>query len=152
MTNTPKQNVSVITVGVPDVAGSRAFYIEKLGWTPALDLPEILFLQVNHGLLLALWGRADLAADLGRPVAPDAAAGTAPVMTLSTNVDSPAEVDAAVAAFEAAGGTVVKPAQDAAFGGYHGVVGDPDGLMWEIAFNPGLTVDDDGRVRIVEIT
>jgi catechol 2,3-dioxygenase-like lactoylglutathione lyase family enzyme len=146
------QAVSVITAGVADVDRARRFYLEGLGWKAALDLPEIVFVQVNHGLLLALWGRAELVADLGLP--PASATSTAEpnsAMTLSQNVGSPAEVDAVVAEFVSAGGTVVKPPQQAAFGGYHGAVADLDGLIWEIAYNPGLTVADDGTVRIVPI-
>ncbi len=147
------QALSLITIGVAEVDRTRRFYLEGLGWKAALDLPEIIFVQVNHGLLVGFWDGAELSADLGLPASrPLSAADPNTSIMLSQNVGSPAAVDAVVAEFVAAGGTVVKAAQEAAFGGYHGAVADPDGVIWEIAFNPGLTVDDDGTVRIVPLT
>jgi catechol 2,3-dioxygenase-like lactoylglutathione lyase family enzyme len=144
------QTVSVITVGVADVDRARRFYLEGLGWKAALDLPEIVFVQVNHGLLLAVWSRADLAADFGLPHGPIGSEPN-PSVYLAENVGSPEEVDAGIAAFVAAGGSVVKEPQNAAYGGYHGAVADLDGVIWEIAYNPGFSVADDGTVRIVPV-
>lgn len=137
------QHVTLITLGVADVAVSRRFYLDGLGWEPLLDLEgEITFFQVGHGLLLGIWDIGKLGADAGAP----AAAGTS--FTLASNVDSEAAVDTAVARVRAAGGTVLKEPQWAEFGGYHAYVADPDGHRWEIAYNPGLTIDGDGTVHL----
>jgi len=141
-----QSRLDLVTLAVEDLAAARRFYVDGLGWAPALDVPgEILFLQVNHGLLIGLYAAADLATDIGldaSAVAPGAG------FTLAHNVDSPEAVREVLAQAEAAGGTVVKPAQQAAFGGYHGYFADPAGIRWEVAHNPGWHVDRDGRVTI----
>ncbi|WP_409332490.1 VOC family protein [Trujillonella humicola] len=138
--------LDLLTVAVPDLDAARRFYVDGLGWTPALDVPgEVLFVQVNAGLLLALFGAADLAADMGVP-AGDVVVGGG--FTLAHNVGSPEEVRQVVADAEAAGARVVKPPQQAAFGGFHAYLTDPGGVRWEIAHNPGLRVDADGTVHI----
>jgi catechol 2,3-dioxygenase-like lactoylglutathione lyase family enzyme len=140
---------SFITVATADLDAARTFYVERLGWSPLVDVPgEILFFQVGFGVTLGLFEAENFAADLG------AAPGSAlPVtgLTLSQNVGSSAEVDATMAAAQAAGATVVKPPQIAAFGGYHGHFADPNGLIWEIAHNPGWSVGPDGTVRLVPV-
>ncbi len=146
-----EQRVDLVTLGVRDLAVARRFYVEGLGWRPTLDLDEIVFLQVGHGLLLALFPVAALEDDIGRGAVPTVAGASAP-FALAHNVASEREVDEAIARVVAAGGMVLKPAQRAAFGGYHGYVADPDGFRWEIAHNPGLSVDPDGRVRFVPIS
>ena len=138
--------LDLLTVAVPDLDAARRFYVDGLGWTPALDVPgEVLFFQVNAGLLLALFGAADLAADMGVPV-DEVVPGAG--FTLAHNVDSPEAVRRVVADAEAAGARVVKEPQPAAFGGFHAYVTDPSGIRWEVAHNPGLRVDDDGTVHI----
>lgn len=137
--------LDLLTLAVPDLAVARRFYLEGLGWPAALDVPgEVLFLQLNQGLLVALFGAQDLAADLDAPVG---AGG----FTLAHNVDSPQAVDDGVAEFAAAGATVLKAPQRAAFGGYHAYVEDPCGLRWEVAHNPGWQVHPDGRVTIAPV-
>jgi catechol 2,3-dioxygenase-like lactoylglutathione lyase family enzyme len=135
--------LDLLTLAVPDLDVARRFYLDGLGWPAALDVPgEILFLQVNHGLLLGLFGRDDLEADMvGAPVGSGG-------FTLAHVVDSPQAVDEVVGQFEAAGATVLKAPQRAAFGGYHAYVEDPSGLRWEVAHNPGLRVHPDGTVTI----
>jgi uncharacterized protein len=138
--------LDLLTVAVPDLDDARRFYVDGLGWTPALDVPgEVLFIQVNAGLLLALFGAADLAADMGVP-AEDVVPGGG--FTLAHNVDSPDQVRRVVADAVAAGARVVKEPQQAAFGGFHAYVTDPSGVRWEVAHNPGLRVDPDGTVHI----
>lgn len=139
-----QQRAHFITLGVEDVAAARRFYVEGLGWEPTLDLEEVCFLQVAPGVLLALWGAAALAEDTGRAAPPS---GGVERLALASNVDTPDEVDAAVARVVAAGGTVLKPPQATSFG-YHAYVADPDGVCWEIAHNPGWSVDDDGTVHL----
>lgn len=135
------QHLSLVTLGVGDLTASRRFYSEGLGWTPVLDLDEIVFYQVGHGLLLGLFPLAELGADAGE----EATAGTS--FSLACNLRSEAAVDAAVERARAAGAQVLKEAQHASFGGYHAYVADPDGHRWEIAYNPGLIVEADGTVR-----
>ncbi|MYS13905.1 VOC family protein [Streptomyces sp. SID4982] len=139
------QQVSMVTLGVGDLAESRRFYSEGLGWTPLLDLDEIVFYQVGKGLALALFPLSDLAADTGSPATP----GTP--FTLAHNVGSPAEVDAAVARAREAGASVLKEPQRAAFGGYHAYFTDPDGHRWEVCHNPGWSVAEDGTVKLTAV-
>ena len=138
--------LDLLTVAVPDLDVARRFYVDGLGWTPALDVPgEVVFLQVNHGLLLGLFGAADLAADMG--VAPDQVVPGGG-FTLAHNVASPEAVRRDLDDAAAAGARVLKPPQQAAFGGFHGYVVDPAGIRWEIAYNPGLRVAGDGTGHI----
>jgi catechol 2,3-dioxygenase-like lactoylglutathione lyase family enzyme len=139
------QRLSFVTLGVTDLPRAKRFYVDGLGWTPTLDLEEVCFLQVAPGVLLALWGAADLAEDVGVDAA-DASDGLGRV-SFAHNVGSPAEVDVVVARVEAAGGSVLKAPQ-ASFFGYQAYVADPDGFRWEIAHNPGWSVDEDGTVHI----
>lgn len=140
-----EQHLSLVTLGVADLAASREFYSTGLGWSPVLDLDdEIVFYQVGHGLLIGLFPLADLGADAGV----EATAGTS--FSLASNVGSESAVDAAVERARAAGATVLKRPQRASFGGYHAYIADPDGHRWEIAYNPGLTVAPDGTVRFAE--
>ena len=123
-----------------------AFYVEGLGWPTAFDVPgEITFIQVGHGLLLALFGTAALEADIGRTGTPTT--GPAP-FTLAQVVDTEDEVIAVLDAARAAGATILKPAQRGDFGGFHGYFADPDGFRWEVATNPGWSVASDGTVSI----
>jgi catechol 2,3-dioxygenase-like lactoylglutathione lyase family enzyme len=135
----------MVTLGVGDLGASRRFYTEGLGWRPLLDLDEVVFYQVGHGIALALFPLDALSGDVGRPATP----GTS--FTLARNVDSPAEVDEAMTRAAAAGAEVLKPAQRAAFGGYHGYFADPDGHRWEICHNPGWSVAEDGTVSLTAI-
>jgi catechol 2,3-dioxygenase-like lactoylglutathione lyase family enzyme len=137
--------LSLLTLGVHDLAAARRFYVEGLGWPPALDVPgAVVFIQVGHGLLLSLYPADELAAEAG--TTPGGGA-TAP-MTLAHNVDGPEQVDAILAEAVAAGGTLVAPGQPRDWGGYSGYFADPDGFRWEVAHNPGLTVGPDGTVSL----
>lgn len=139
------QRLSLVTLGVDGLAASRRFYSEGLGWPPLLDLDEVVFYQLGPGVALALFRLTDLSADIGHPVT----AGSA--FTLARNVDSPTEVDALMAQARAAGASVLKEAQPAAFGGYHGYFADPDGHRWEVCHNPGWSVADDGSVTVAAV-
>lgn len=123
-----------MTLAVRDLDASRRFYIDGLGWTPALDVPgEVLMIQAGDRLVFSLWDRAAFEAEVG-PIA--RGPGVAP-LTLSHNVATPAEVDAVLATARAAGADPVHVAVERDWGGYTGYFGDPDGYRWEIAFNPG---------------
>jgi len=138
--------LDLVTLAVPDLDAARAFYVDGLGWSPALDVPgEIVFIQVNHGLLVGLFGAEDLAADMGVSAA-EVTPGAG--FTLAQTVDSPAAVDAVVEQARAAGARVLKEPQRADFGGYHAYFADPAGIRWEVAHNPGLRVAPDGHVTI----
>jgi uncharacterized protein len=137
-----EQRVSLVTLGVADLARSRAFY-EGLGWTTRAEPDDdVVFFQVG-GMIVALWDRAQLAEDS----VVDNAGGWGGV-TLAHNVRSPEEVDAVLAEAEAAGATVGRPGAETFWGGYSGVFLDPDGHPWEIAHNPGWTLADDGSIRL----
>jgi hypothetical protein len=133
--------ISVITLGVADVARSRAFY-EALGWQGLSPTEGIVFFQAG-GMVLGLWARAHLAEDS----AVEDAGGWGGV-TLAHNVRSPAEVDAVLAEAAAAGATVGRAGAPTFWGGYSGVFLDPDGHPWEVAHNPGWPLADDGSVRL----
>jgi catechol 2,3-dioxygenase-like lactoylglutathione lyase family enzyme len=136
--------VTFITLGVPDLDAARRFYVDGLGWQPTLDVPgEVIFIQVGHGLLLALFDAAKMEADIG------ASASVAPGgVALAHNVATEPEVAAAIERAAAAGATVLKPAQATSWGGHHGYFADPAGHVWEVAHNPGWRVEPDGRVVI----
>ncbi len=137
-----EQRVSLITLGVADLRRARAFY-EELGWsTGAAPDDDVVFFQAG-GMILALWGREQLAADTGVPDG-----GGWGGMTLAHNVRSPAEVDAVLAEAEAAGGTVVRSGAETFWGGYSGVFADPDGHAWEVAHNPHWTLRGDGSISL----
>jgi catechol 2,3-dioxygenase-like lactoylglutathione lyase family enzyme len=140
------QQLQVITVGVVDLWVSRAFYSGGLGWTPVLDLDEIVFYQVGHGLILALFPILDFAADIGAHIAPNDGG-----FSLGQVVQTQAEVDQAIENARVAGAHILKEPQDAAFGGYHGYFADPDGHRWEVAWNPGFTVAANGTVILTEL-
>lgn len=133
------QRLSLITLGVRDLARSRTFFEAGLGWTPLNAMPEICFYQLN-GLALALFGRADLAADAKRPID-----GAFSGITLAVNQRSREEVDAVFAQALAAGAKALKPPEAVFWGGYSGYFADLDGHTWELAHNPGCTIDAEGR-------
>ena len=137
-----EQRVSLITLGVADVARSRTFY-EALGWATSTEPgSDIVFFQAG-GMIVALWSRAELATDT---VVEDG--GGWGGITLAHNVRSPAEVDAVLVEANAAGATIARSGAETFWGGYSGVFVDPDGHVWEIAHNPFWTLDDDGSVRL----
>lgn len=139
--------VSIITLGVPDVAAARRFYVDGLGWPVVMEVPdEVVFVQVGHGVALALWGAADLAADLGpgTPVG-DPALGA---VALAHNLGSDEEVGRVLAEAEAAGGTILVPPRPAIFGGLQGYFADPAGHRWEVAHNPSWSVAEDGSITV----
>ncbi|WP_342771005.1 VOC family protein [Microbacterium bovistercoris] len=125
--------MSFITLAVADVAASRAFYVDGLGWKPIFEADDVLMLPVADRVILSLWSVEGFTAEIGE--AP--ASGVAP-LTLAHNLATPAEVDA-VLAEAAALGARVHPAQHREWGGYSGYFADPDGFRWEIAVNPGDT-------------
>lgn len=139
------QAVHVITCATPDLAAARRFYVDGLGWQALADVPgEILFFQVAPGMVLGLFDAQKFAEDLG---AWNGTASGVSGLTLSHNLESRTAVDRVVASLSAVGGTVLTTPRDGAFGGvYHAHVADPNGLIWEIAHNPGWRIEPSGAV------
>lgn len=140
-----EQRISFVTLGVADMAAARGFY-ERLGWrAAAASNPNVTFFNAN-GMVFALYGRAALADDAGVENAPPGFSGVA----LAYNVRTRDDVAAVLAQAAAAGARIVKPAQDVFWGGHSGYFADPDGHLWEVAWNPFMTLDDDGRIVLPE--
>jgi uncharacterized protein len=136
--------VDFISLGVRDTAVSRRFYVDGLGWPVHMEVPgEVIFVQVNHGLMLSLWNRGQMQSEAGV----DLAAGIPPV-TLSHNVGSPAEVDRLLSEATEAGASIVGTGHKQSWGGYTGYFADPDGFRWEVAYNPSWSVDEGGTVKV----
>ncbi len=136
-----EQRVSLITLGVPDMERAAAFY-EALGWQRA-ESPDGVIAFDLISQTLGLYPIAQLAEDIGLPVGE---LGTG-AMTLSHNTRRPEEVDSLMAAAEAAGAEILRPASDVFWGGYIGYFRAPDGHIWEIAHNPFSPLAENGAFR-----
>ena len=132
--------ISLITLGVSDLDRSVAFYRDGLGLPTEgiigreFEHGAVAFFPLAGGLKLALWAQADLAHDTGLAAAPVSPTGFA----LAHNVRERGEVDAVMAAAGRAGAKMVKAPQDTFYGGYAGYFQDPDGHLWEVAWNPAM--------------
>lgn len=132
--------VTVITLGVEDLEKAVAFYRDGLGFSTdgivgtEFENGAVAFFQLEGGLKLALWPRRSIAADTGLPLQP----ASSTELTLAHNVESSQEVDAILSKAAKAGARLIKPASTTFYGGYAGYFQDPDGHVWEVAFNPGL--------------
>jgi catechol 2,3-dioxygenase-like lactoylglutathione lyase family enzyme len=135
-----KPHVTILTLGVDDLERAVAFYRDGLGLPTKgiigadVENGAVAFFELCGGLKLALWPRKSLAADTGLPVGPRSATE----LSIAHNLDSREEVDAVLQEAERAGARIVKRAQPTFYGGYAGYFQDPDGHLWEVAFNPGL--------------
>lgn len=136
-----EQRVSLITLGVADLARARQFY-EALGWRADAAEEDVVFFQ-SGGMIVALWGRTRLAEDSA--VVDGGGWGG---VTLAYNTRSPEEVDEVIAAAGAAGARIGREPGTTFWGGYSGIFVDPDGHPWEVAHNPGWSVHDDGSVHL----
>ena len=137
--------LSLVSLGVLDLPRAVAFY-EGLGWPRRVRAAEgVAFFQLN-GIGLSLYPRDELARDAGVPVA----AGHPHAFTLGYNTRTRAEVDAVLARAALLGGQVTQPAQEAFWGGYHGHFADPEGFLWEVAWNPAFPFDTDGGLLLPE--
>jgi catechol 2,3-dioxygenase-like lactoylglutathione lyase family enzyme len=137
-----EQRLSLITLGVEDLARARAFY-EALGWTTGAGPDDDVVFFQTPCMIVALWDRARLAQDSG--VHDGGGWGG---VTLAYNVRSPDEVDAVIEEARAAGARIAREGAETFWGGYSGVFVDPEGHPWEVAHNPRWTLDDDGSVRL----
>jgi uncharacterized protein len=135
---TMKPKVTLITLGVDDLERALRFYRDGLGFPTKgivgteFEHGAVVFIELQAGLKLALWPRADLAWDAGIPRAP----ASATELSLGHNVDSKEEVDTVMTQATRAGARIVKPAHQTFWGGYAGYFQDPDGHLWEVAWNP----------------
>jgi catechol 2,3-dioxygenase-like lactoylglutathione lyase family enzyme len=139
--------VSIVTLGVADVARSQAFY-ESLGWQVVVSADDGLRVFSTHGAWLALYPRDKLAHDAGYDDGVPWSSGRFRDVALALNLEDEASVDRAIAAAVGGGGQVLRPAKKMHWGGYSGYVSDPDGHAWEIAFNPFWPIGSDGRPQI----
>jgi uncharacterized glyoxalase superfamily protein PhnB len=139
-----KPRVTLITLGVDDLERAVAFYRDGLGFASEgivgkeFEHGAVAFFQLQAGLKLALWPRASIAHDSGLPQGPRSATE----FMLAHNVALREEVDAVMAVAAKAGARIVKRAQDAFWGGYTGIFADPDGHLWEVAWNPQMLPTD----------
>jgi catechol 2,3-dioxygenase-like lactoylglutathione lyase family enzyme len=145
-----QQRLSLVTLGVADLARAVDFYENVLGWKAAASPPEVAFFDLN-GVVFSLFPHTELAKDSKTTLpAADIGSRTYEGFTLAHNVASKAEVDAIFARLQARGVTIVKPPEDAFWGGYSGYFADPDGHLWEIAYNPFWTIHKDGRIAMTK--
>jgi catechol 2,3-dioxygenase-like lactoylglutathione lyase family enzyme len=139
-----KPRITVLTLGVDDLERAVAFYRDGLGLATKgivgteLEHGAVAFFDLQSGVKLALWARADLAHDAGLAVGPRSATE----LSLGHNVSSREEVDAVMAQAERAGATIVKRAAPTFWGGYSCYFQDPDGHLWEVAWNPSLLPEE----------
>ncbi len=138
------QRLSLVTLGVADIARARRFYCDGLGWRESSAGNESVCFIDAGGVVLGLYGRAALAEDAGVP--PDG--GGFSGFALAHNVPSEADVDRVLAEAVDAGGILVKPGQKVFWGGYSGYFADPDGHLWEVAHNPFFPLDVAGRIQL----
>jgi hypothetical protein len=141
-----KACISVVTLGVADMQRSREFYVRGLGWKESSASNEHIAFINASGLVLALYPKELLAQDAH---VNSLGAGFDGI-TLAQNVESSAEVDAAMAAVIEAGAKLLRPAQSTFWGGYSGYFADPDGHIWEVAHNPHWGLDAMGHVSLPE--
>jgi uncharacterized protein len=138
-----ERRINYITLGVADLARARAFY-EKLGFhASSASQGDIVFFQLG-AVTLSIFPREELAKDIGV----SAEGGGFSGVTLAHNVATKEEVAVLLAEAEAAGGRIVKPAQDVFWGGHSGYFSDPDGHLWEVAHNPFVTIGPDGVIAL----
>lgn len=135
-----KPHITLITLGVDDLERAVAFYRDGLGFATQgivgtdVENGAVAFFNLDSGLKLALWPRSSLAADSGLP----SQARSSTEFSLAHNVESADEVTSVMAQAQQAGARIVKPAHDTFYGGHAGYFQDPDGHLWEVAFNPGF--------------
>jgi catechol 2,3-dioxygenase-like lactoylglutathione lyase family enzyme len=135
-----QQQISVITLGVQELAPSKRFYTEGFGWKPVFENEEVVFYQMN-GLMLGTWLQRSLEADMQR-----AGLSRPGAFALAHNVPRQEDAAKVIARLVAAGGTLLREADAPPHGGFRGYVADPDQHAWEIAWNPAWQVDAQGHV------
>jgi catechol 2,3-dioxygenase-like lactoylglutathione lyase family enzyme len=134
------QQISVITLGVSSLNRSRDFYVGGFGWAPIFENEEIIFYQMN-GFVLGTWLNPGLDGDMRRASGP-----TPSAFALAHNVESQGDVEPTIQRLIAAGGKLLREADEPPHGGFRGYLSDPDGHAWEIAWNPAWMIDERGLV------
>lgn len=124
--------MNFITLSVEDLAASRRFYVDGLGWRPVMDNEGIVMLPLSPTLVLSLWAADGFEEEVGPIRRGDGIVG----ITLAHNLPTPEDVDRVLAEADAAGAVLTGPAQQRVWGGYSGYFADPDGYRWEVAYNP----------------
>jgi uncharacterized protein len=138
-----EQRLSIVTLGVADLSRSTEFY-ERLGWRRSMAKAEgIVFFQAG-GMALALFPRHELAKDANIDADGHGFGG----MSIAYNARNREEVNSVLAEAETAGARLLKPAQEAFWGGYSGYFSDQDGFLWEVAWNPFFPIADNGAIQI----
>ncbi|OWU67722.1 glyoxalase [Roseovarius sp. 22II1-1F6A] len=135
-----QQQIAVLTLGVSDLERSTRFYRDGFGWTPVFENDEIAFYQMN-GFVFGTWLKGALEEDTKTQELPPAGA-----MSLAHNVPEEGEVRAVMQTLVAAGATLLREADAPPQGGVRGYVADPDGHIWEIAWNPAWPINEEGHV------
>lgn len=124
--------MNFITLSVEDLAASRRFYVDGLGWRPVVDNDGIVMVPLSPTLVLSLWAADGFEEEVGPIRRGDGIVG----ITLAHNLPTPEDVDRVLAEADAAGAVLTGPAQQRVWGGYSGYFADPDGYRWEVAYNP----------------
>jgi uncharacterized protein len=141
-----KPRVSLVTLGVSNLERAVAFYRDGLGWPKSnIGGDEVAFFKTS-GVVIALFPRASFAADAGVDV-DDVEHGGLSRVSVAHNVAEEGQVDSVLAEADEAGATIVKEAQEIFFG-RHGFFADPDGLLWEVAWNPSFPMGADGSIEL----
>lgn len=140
-----QQQLSVITLGIADLARSRRFYCDGFGWTAVFQNEDIVFYQMN-GFVLGTWLSKELEADMQRPLARPGA------FALAHNVAAATEVQALLDRLAQFGGRILRSADAPPHGGMRGYIADPDDHAWEIAWNPAWPISPEGYVRFTPAT
>jgi catechol 2,3-dioxygenase-like lactoylglutathione lyase family enzyme len=136
---TMQQQISAITLAVKDLTRSKRFYVDGFGWTPVFENHEIVFYQMN-GLMLGTWLDTAMAEDINRPVTASGGFG------LAHNVATREDVQSTLDHLARFGGDIRRNADDPPHGGRRGHIADPDGHVWEIAWNPAWKIDAQGHL------
>ena len=137
-----QQRLTIVTLGVSDMARAKNFYLDGLGWTEAEQpSPEVCFIQMA-GMILGLYGWDALAEDMSIDPAHDLPQFRG--CSFAYNTVTKEETDEVLALAVESGATLVKPAEEVFWGGYSGYFADPDGHLWEVAYNPYTLPQPDG--------
>jgi catechol 2,3-dioxygenase-like lactoylglutathione lyase family enzyme len=134
-----QQQISVVTLGIADLARSRRFYAEGFGWKPVFQNQDVVFYQMN-GLMLGTWLIQALEGDMRRRATRPGA------FSIAHNVRTKEEVQPVIDRLAQFGGTVLRPADAPPHGGFRGYIADPDDHAWEIAWNPAWPISPEGYV------
>ena len=134
------QSISAVTLPVADMAAAQRFYEQGFGWTPTYTMEDLRFYQLNS-LVLVLWGSKELADDAGRGALPPPGG-----MALAHNVAAREDVAPLMERLAGSGGSITRHADAPPHGGFRGYVADPDGHLWEIAWNPAWPLSGNGGV------